>query len=114
MICMYIHIPHSNFTLLDISSRTLFGVSSCLGESYCLQHPFGLCRICWERPFFHWPTGLDNDYSAPHDSYVKGTKVADLSTGPGNVVANTYSTALVISERAAVVIAEKLGIKVVI
>ena len=42
---------------------------------------------------------------------VKGLKVADLSIGPSNVGANTYSTALVIGEKAAVIIAEELGIQ---
>jgi alcohol oxidase len=41
---------------------------------------------------------------------VNGPKVADLSIGPGNVSANMYSTALVIGEKAAVIIAEELGI----
>jgi len=45
---------------------------------------------------------------------VRGLKVADLSIGPGNVSANTYSTALVIGEKAAVIIAEELGIKGVV
>jgi alcohol oxidase len=45
---------------------------------------------------------------------VQGLKVADLSIGPANVSANTYSTALVIGEKAAVIIAEELGIKGVI
>ncbi|EJD41718.1 alcohol oxidase, partial [Auricularia subglabra TFB-10046 SS5] len=43
---------------------------------------------------------------------VKGLKVADLSVGPANVSANTESTALVIGEKAAVIIGEELGIKV--
>lgn len=43
---------------------------------------------------------------------VNGLKVADLSVGPGNVSANTYSTALVIGEKAAVIIAEELDIRV--
>ncbi|KAF8462186.1 alcohol oxidase-like protein, partial [Russula ochroleuca] len=42
---------------------------------------------------------------------VRGLKVADLSIGPCNVSANTYSTALVIGEKAAVIIAEELDIK---
>ncbi|KAF8262162.1 alcohol oxidase [Lactarius quietus] len=41
---------------------------------------------------------------------VRGLKVADLSIAPGNVSANTYGTALVIGEKAAVIIAEELGI----
>lgn len=41
---------------------------------------------------------------------VHGLKVADLSIVPGNVSANTYGTALVIGEKAAVIIAEELGI----
>jgi alcohol oxidase len=45
---------------------------------------------------------------------VKGLKVADLSICPANVAANTYSTALVIGEKAAVIIAEELGIKGVV
>ncbi|KIJ66955.1 GMC oxidoreductase [Hydnomerulius pinastri MD-312] len=42
---------------------------------------------------------------------VEGLKVADISICPGNVAANTYSTALVIGEKAAVLIGEDLGIK---
>ena len=45
---------------------------------------------------------------------VQGLKVADLSIGPSNVSANTYSTALLIGEKAAVMIAEELGIKGVV
>ena len=45
---------------------------------------------------------------------VKGLKVADMSIGPGNVGANTFSTALVIGEKAAVIIAEELGIQGVV
>ncbi|KAH7913539.1 GMC oxidoreductase-domain-containing protein, partial [Hygrophoropsis aurantiaca] len=41
---------------------------------------------------------------------VTNLKVADISIAPGNVGANTYSTALVIGEKAAVIIAEDLGI----
>ncbi|KAI8990422.1 alcohol oxidase-like protein [Trametes punicea] len=42
---------------------------------------------------------------------VQGLKVADMSICPGNVAANTYSTAVVIGEKAAVIIAEELGIQ---
>jgi len=45
---------------------------------------------------------------------VQGLKVADLSIGPSNVAANTYSTALLIGEKAAIMIAEELGIKGVV
>jgi len=38
-------------------------------------------------------------------------KVGDCSIAPGNVAANTYSTAIAIGEKAAVIIAEELGIK---
>lgn len=45
---------------------------------------------------------------------INGLKVTDLSIGlsisPGNVLVNTYSMALVIGEKAAVIIAEELGI----
>ncbi|KAH7923954.1 alcohol oxidase [Leucogyrophana mollusca] len=41
---------------------------------------------------------------------VQGLKVADLSIVPSNVAANTYSSALVIGEKAAVIIAEELNI----
>ncbi|EPS41776.1 hypothetical protein H072_4285 [Dactylellina haptotyla CBS 200.50] len=41
---------------------------------------------------------------------VEGLKVADLSIIPANVSGNTYSTALVIGEKAACIIAEDLGI----
>lgn len=38
-------------------------------------------------------------------------KVADLSICPSNVAANTYSTAVAVGERASIIIAEDLGIK---
>ena len=38
------------------------------------------------------------------------TQIADLSISPGNVVANTYSTAQVVGEKVAIIIAEELGI----
>ncbi|KAG1799809.1 uncharacterized protein HD556DRAFT_1439462 [Suillus plorans] len=41
---------------------------------------------------------------------VSNLKVADLSISPLNVGTNTYSTALLIGERAAMIIAEELGI----
>ncbi|KAA1469916.1 alcohol oxidase-like protein [Dentipellis sp. KUC8613] len=41
---------------------------------------------------------------------LQGLKVADMSIAPGNVGANTYSTALTIGEKAALIIAEELGI----
>ncbi|KAL7280632.1 hypothetical protein ACG7TL_005570 [Trametes sanguinea] len=41
---------------------------------------------------------------------VEALKVADLSICPGNVATNTYSTAVVIGEKAAMIIAEDLGI----
>jgi len=41
---------------------------------------------------------------------VQGLKVADLSIAPSNVGANTYSTAVTIGEKAAIIIAEELGI----
>ncbi|TCD66637.1 hypothetical protein EIP91_001104 [Steccherinum ochraceum] len=41
---------------------------------------------------------------------VRGLKVADLSIAPINVSANTYSTTLVIAEKAALIIAEDLKI----
>ncbi|KIM40626.1 GMC oxidoreductase [Hebeloma cylindrosporum] len=42
---------------------------------------------------------------------VKGLKIADCSITPDNVGANTYNTAIAIGEKAAVIIAEDLGIK---
>ncbi|KAG9090207.1 hypothetical protein FS749_000742 [Ceratobasidium sp. UAMH 11750] len=42
---------------------------------------------------------------------TQGLKVADLSIMPGNVGANTYSTALLVGEKAAILIAEDLGLK---
>ncbi|KAH9852914.1 alcohol oxidase-like protein [Lenzites betulinus] len=44
---------------------------------------------------------------------VEGLKVTDISICPANVGANTYSTAIVIGEKAATIIAEELGIKLV-
>jgi len=42
---------------------------------------------------------------------VQNLKVADCSIGPANVGANTYNNAIAIGEKAAVIIAEDLGIK---
>ena len=42
---------------------------------------------------------------------LRGLKVADMSIAPGNVSANTHGTALVIGEKATVIIAEELRIK---
>ncbi|KAK7688538.1 hypothetical protein QCA50_008076 [Cerrena zonata] len=42
---------------------------------------------------------------------VRNLKVADLSICPGNVAANTYSTALLVGEKAACIIAQELGIQ---
>ncbi|KAF8813030.1 alcohol oxidase [Phlegmacium glaucopus] len=42
---------------------------------------------------------------------VQNLKIADCSIAPGNVGANLYNTALAIGEKAAVIIAEDLGIK---
>ncbi|KAI0044620.1 GMC oxidoreductase [Auriscalpium vulgare] len=41
---------------------------------------------------------------------VSGLKVIDMSICPGNVAANTYSTALVVGEKGALIIAEELGV----
>jgi len=42
---------------------------------------------------------------------VQNLKIADCSISPENVGANTYNTAIAIGEKAAVIIAEDLGIK---
>ncbi|KAK2460296.1 hypothetical protein APHAL10511_007685 [Amanita phalloides] len=42
---------------------------------------------------------------------TQNLKIADCSIAPGNVGANTYNTAIAIGEKAAVLIAEDLGIK---
>ncbi|KAJ7455244.1 GMC oxidoreductase-domain-containing protein [Mycena galericulata] len=42
---------------------------------------------------------------------VKNLKITDLSIAPTNVGSNTYNSALVIGEKAALIIAEELGIK---
>ncbi|EIW82898.1 FAD/NAD(P)-binding domain-containing protein, partial [Coniophora puteana RWD-64-598 SS2] len=41
---------------------------------------------------------------------ISNLKVADLSIAPSNVAANTYSSALLIGEKAAVLIAEEIGL----
>ena len=49
----------------------------------------------------------------PPQLYPPGlnSNLADMSIAPGNVGANTYSTAVAIGEKAAVIIGEELGIK---
>jgi alcohol oxidase len=41
---------------------------------------------------------------------AKNLKVADMSIAPLNVGASTYNTAIIIGEKAAIIIAEELGI----
>ncbi|KAH9943781.1 alcohol oxidase-like protein [Amylocystis lapponica] len=41
---------------------------------------------------------------------IQGLKIADLSIAPSNVASNTYSTAVLIGEKAAVMVAEEMGI----
>ena len=43
--------------------------------------------------------------------YISDPFYSDCSIAPGNVGANTYNTAIAIGEKAAVIIAEDLGIK---
>jgi len=42
---------------------------------------------------------------------VEGLKVADVSIPPSNVNSNTYSTAIAIGEKAALIIAQELNIQ---
>jgi alcohol oxidase len=54
-----------------------------------------------------------SDVSATDDIFIPlliGRK--DLSISPGNVGANTYSTAIAIGEKAALLVAEELGISI--
>ena len=41
---------------------------------------------------------------------TQGVKVCDMSIVPGNVGANTYSTAVAVGEKGALLVAEALGI----
>jgi len=41
---------------------------------------------------------------------VQGLKIADLSICPDNVGSNTYSTAVTVGEKAAMIISDELGI----
>ncbi|KAI0712761.1 alcohol oxidase-like protein [Cerioporus squamosus] len=43
---------------------------------------------------------------------VEGLKIVDMSICPGNVAANTYSTAVVVGEKAAAIIGQDLGVPV--
>ena len=45
------------------------------------------------------------------DIYLNTFSFSDCSIAPGNVGANTYNTAIAIGEKAAVIIAEDLGIE---
>lgn len=42
---------------------------------------------------------------------VDNLKVVDMSIAPSNVGANTYNSALIIGEKAALIIGDELGIK---
>ena len=46
-----------------------------------------------------------------HPRYISDLVSSDCSIPPGNVGAATYNTAIAIGEKAAVIIAEDLGIK---
>jgi len=67
-------------------------------------HSLGTCAMC------------PQDKNGVVDSFlniygVKGVKVADLSICPSNIGANTCNTAQVIGEKAALIIATELGIR---
>jgi len=67
-------------------------------------HSFGTCAMTGREKGGVVDTHL-NVYG------VQRLKVADMSIAPANVSANTYSTALVIGEKAAAIIIEELGIE---
>ena len=96
---------------LPIQSTVHRPLTTCLhvhlGISFAIAHQLGTCAMK--------PRNQGGVVDAKLNVYgVHGLKVADISVAPGNVSANTYGTALVIGEKAAVIIAEELGIKGVV
>lgn len=82
-----------------------------ISQSDCsvLMHPLGLgtCSMAPREGNSIVKHGVLDPRLNVHG--VKGLKVADLSICPDNVGCNTYSTALLIGEKAAMLVAEDLG-----
>ncbi|KAI9831655.1 MAG: Alternative oxidase, mitochondrial precursor [Sarea resinae] len=70
-------------------------------------HSLGTCSMAPKEGNSIVQHGVVDERLSVHG--VKGLKVADLSICPDNVGCNTYSTALLIGEKAAVLTAEDLG-----
>ncbi|KAL8383385.1 hypothetical protein RB595_006912 [Gaeumannomyces hyphopodioides] len=70
-------------------------------------HSLGTCSMAPREGNSIVKHGVLDDRLNVHG--VKGLKVADLSICPDNVGCNTYSTALLIGEKAAMLVAEDLG-----
>ncbi|KAI9805756.1 MAG: Alternative oxidase, mitochondrial precursor [Piccolia ochrophora] len=70
-------------------------------------HSLGTCSMAPKEGNSIVKHGVLDERLNVHD--VKGLKCADLSICPDNVGCNTYSTALLIGEKAAMLVAEDLG-----
>ncbi|KAK8135939.1 putative alcohol oxidase [Apiospora sp. TS-2023a] len=70
-------------------------------------HSLGTCSMAPKEGNSIVKHGVLDERLNVHD--VKGLKVADLSICPDNVGCNTYSTALLIGEKCAMLVAEDLG-----
>ncbi|KAI9654298.1 MAG: Alternative oxidase, mitochondrial precursor [Alyxoria varia] len=70
-------------------------------------HSLGTCSMAPKEGNSIVKHGVLDERLNVHD--VTGLKVADLSICPDNVGCNTYSTALLIAEKAAMLVAEDLG-----
>ncbi|KAK3501061.1 hypothetical protein B0T13DRAFT_488299 [Neurospora crassa] len=70
-------------------------------------HCLGMCSMAPREGNSIVKHGVLDERLSVHG--VKGLKVADLSICPDNVGCNTYSTALLMGEKAAVLVAEDLG-----
>lgn len=93
---------------LDYSNRDIEAVVEWV-KRHCetTWHSLGTCSMAPKEGNKATKHGVLDERLNVHG--VKGLKVADLSICPDNVGCNTYSTALLIAEKAAVLTAEDLG-----
>ncbi|KKZ62534.1 hypothetical protein EMCG_02940 [[Emmonsia] crescens] len=89
---------------IEYSEADNKAIEQCIRENLTTTwHSMGTCAM---KPREHGGV-VDKDLNVYG---VKNLKVVDLSMCPGNVAANTYSTALAVGEKAASIIAKELGI----
>jgi alcohol oxidase len=99
--------PTQNIPHYQILTKRKHSLTLTLGHVETTWHSLGTCSMAPKNGNSIVKHGVLDERLNVHG--VKGLKVADLSICPDNVGCNTYSTALLIGEKCAVLTAEDLG-----